>query len=135
VDVTDQIVVGAAVLRATSSSTSAVLAARRRRPAELAGGWEFPGGKVEAGESDADALVRECREELGVDIEVGSLLATTPIRAGLTLRVYQARLVIGSAEPAAGADHDELRWLGTDELWSVAWLEPDRPAVRRLQLS
>lgn len=107
-----------------------VLAARRRRPAELAGGWEFPGGKVEPGESETDAVARECREELEIDVEPGDFLAAAPIRAGLTLRAYLAGLT--GAQPAAGADHDALRWLHRDELDDIAWLPADRlllPAV------
>ena len=58
-------VVGAAIVRERR-----VLAARRRTPANLAGLWEFPGGKVEPGEAELAAVVRECREELGVSVAV-----------------------------------------------------------------
>jgi len=121
-----RVVVGAAILR-----DGRVLSARRSAPAALAGGWEFSGGKLEPGETPAAALVRECREELGVQIEVGALLAEAPIRDGLALAVYGARLVAG--EPRPLQDHDELRWLGPDELADVDWLAPDRPAVVRLR--
>jgi 8-oxo-dGTP diphosphatase len=116
------VVVGAAIVR-----DGRVLAARRSAPPELAGQWEFPGGKVEAGESERAALVRECREELGVDIEPGERLAEATIRPGLVLRLYRATLLTG--EPAALQDHDELRWLGADELDSVPWLPADRPLL------
>jgi 8-oxo-dGTP diphosphatase len=119
------VVVGAAIVRA-----GLVLAARRSAPAELAGCWEFPGGKVERGESDAAALTRECREELGVELEVGTLLAAAPVRDGVELRVY--RCVLRSGEPVALQDHDELRWLRPDQLAALDWLPPDRPAVLRL---
>ena len=120
-------VVGAAIVGA-----GRVLAARRVRPVALAGGWEFPGGKVEPGESDSDALVRELREELGVHVAVGALLgeaADGPIR----LRLYAVTVIRGDARPLQ--DHDELRWLTAAELASVAWLPIDAallPAVTDL---
>jgi 8-oxo-dGTP diphosphatase len=123
--VTDRVVVGAAIVRA-----GRVLAGRRRGPAELAGRWEFPGGSVEVGESDAVALARECREELAVEVAVGPLVGSSVIRPGLLLRVYRAELVAG--EPAGGPDHDELRWLGPAELGTVPWLPADRPIVAAL---
>jgi 8-oxo-dGTP diphosphatase len=116
------VVVGAAIVRA-----GRVLAARRSAPPELAGGWEFPGGKVEPGESDGTALARECREELGVSIVVAELLGTTELGPARELRVYRAELVSG--EPRALQDHDELRWLGAGELESVRWLPADRPLL------
>jgi 8-oxo-dGTP diphosphatase len=123
----EQVVVGAAIVR-----DERVLAARRSAPPELAGGWEFPGGKVEDAESDAGALVRECREELGVEIAVGELVAETTVRPGIVLRVYLAALVDGT--PTALQDHDELRWLGATELDGLAWLPADVPALAALRL-
>lgn len=123
VSVAPQIVVGAAIVR-----EGRLLAARRSAPSELAGGWELPGGKVEPGETETAALVRECREELGVEIGSGARVpGEWPLRAGLVLRVYLADLIAG--EPAPLEDHDELRWLGLDELDAVAWLPADLPAV------
>jgi 8-oxo-dGTP diphosphatase len=120
------IVVGAAIER-----DGRVLAARRSAPAQVAGGWEFPGGKVEPGETDAAALVRECREELGVGIDVGEPLADEQmITDGYVLRVYRALLTSG--EPTALQDHDELRWLAPAELAELPWLPADRAAVAAL---
>lgn len=123
------VVVAAAIVR-----DGRVLAARRTRPAELAGRWEFPGGKVEPGETDAAALVRECREELGVRVRVlhrvGPEIA---MPSGASLRCYHATLKGGSAEPRPGADHDALRWLGVEELHDVAWLPADRPLAEALR--
>lgn len=117
------IVVAAAIER-----DGRVLAARRSAPEPVAGRWEFPGGKVEPGESDAAALVRECREELGVGIDVGEPLADPqPITEGYELRVYRARLISG--EPVALQDHDALRWLPPEELPALPWLPADRAAV------
>jgi len=123
------VVVGAALL-----DQGRVLAARRSAPPEVAGGWEFPGGKVDPGESEREALVRECREELGVEVEpLGRLDGEQPLKTGYVLRLWSARLVSG--EPRALEDHDILRWLGPDELDDVAWLAADMPflpAVREL---
>jgi 8-oxo-dGTP diphosphatase len=104
-----------------------VLAARRSAPAALAGGWEFPGGKVEPGESPAAALARECREELGVRVAVGELLGTADVAPGIVLHVHVAGLIAGEPQPLE--DHDELRWLAADELEDVAWLPADRPLL------
>lgn len=114
-----QIVVAAAIVR-----DGRLLAARRSAPAELAGGWELPGGKLEPGETETEALVRECQEELGVTVRAG---ARVPgewwLRDDLLLRVYLATILDGDPQPLE--DHDELRWLGEAELFDVAWLPAD----------
>jgi 8-oxo-dGTP diphosphatase len=120
-----QVVVGAAIVR-----DGRVLAARRTRPAGAAGRWEFPGGKVEPGETDAGSLVREIAEELGARIAVERWLAgEVPIGERYLLRVAVAALEAGEPVPT---EHDELRWLGADELGTVDWLEPDRPFLTEL---
>lgn len=118
----ERVVVGAAIV-----SDGRVLAACRSAPVELAGGWEFPGGKVEDGESEADALVRECREELGVEVAVGRLIGTQSITDGVVLHVYLAEHLLGY--PEARLDHDEVRWLAADDLNSVGWLPADQPML------
>jgi 8-oxo-dGTP diphosphatase len=117
-------VVAAAIVRG-----GLVLAARRNRPADLAGGWEFPGGKVEPGEDESAALVRECHEELGVDVAVGPRVGVARDQA-IRLALYAASLDAG--EPMSGEDHDELRWLRPDQFGDVSWLPIDAellPAV------
>jgi 8-oxo-dGTP diphosphatase len=107
-----------------------VLAARRTRPPALAGGWEFPGGKVESGEDGPTALARELAEELGVRARIGARIG----RAGdghVVITLYAATVVDGVPTPIQ--DHDELRWVGPAELDEPAWLPVDRaliPAVR-----
>ncbi|MDN3239051.1 (deoxy)nucleoside triphosphate pyrophosphohydrolase [Glycomyces tritici] len=122
-----RVVVGAAI-----RAGHRILAAARAYPPELAGLWEFPGGKVEPDETEAEALARECREELGVEIAVGERvggdLATGNGR--YLLRVYFADLTEG--EPHA-KEHAELRWLAPGELDSVPWLPGNRPAVDTLR--
>jgi 8-oxo-dGTP diphosphatase len=123
------VVVGAALL-----DGGRLLAARRSAPPDLAGRWELPGGKVEAGERPEDALVRELREELGIDAEpVARVPGEWPLRTPYVLQVWTARLRPGSPEPRPLQDHDDLRWLTPAELWHVAWLDQDTPAVREIE--
>lgn len=118
------VVVGAALL-----SGGRLLAARRSAPPELAGRWELPGGKVEPGERPEHALVRELREELGVTARpVERVPGEFPLKPGYVMQVWTARLLAGTPETLE--DHDELRWLAPDEIWDVAWLEQDVPAVK-----
>ncbi|MFK3982944.1 (deoxy)nucleoside triphosphate pyrophosphohydrolase [Micromonospora sp. NPDC050397] len=123
-----RVIVGAAII-----AGGRVLGCARAKPPEVAGRWEFPGGKVESGESEIDALIRECAEELAVRIEVGDRVGgDVPLAHGrAVLRVYQARLV-GTDQPRL-LEHAELRWLAVDELASVPWLPADEPIVVALR--
>ncbi|MFC4058342.1 (deoxy)nucleoside triphosphate pyrophosphohydrolase [Planomonospora corallina] len=122
-----KVVVGAAIV----DGAGRVLAAQRADPPELAGGWEFPGGKVDPGEDDLTALVRECREELGVLIEAGEPVGGDwPLGTGRVLRVWLAAIVEG--EPEA-KEHSELRWLAPHELEDVTWLPADLPIARAVR--
>ncbi len=119
-------VVGAALVR-----DGRVLASRRTEPPHLAGFWEFPGGKVEVGESDVEALRRELREELVVEAAVGARLGPDVLLGDTgVLRVYLCRLLSG--EPVL-VDHDAHRWLGPDELTDVPWVPVDIAVVEALR--
>jgi 8-oxo-dGTP diphosphatase len=120
------------IVAAVIISGGRVLACERSAPPEVAGRWEFPGGKVEPGESDTDALVRECAEELGVRVEVGARVGPdVPLAHGrAVLRVFAVTLLDGD-EPRA-LEHTAMRWLAVDELDSVPWLPADTPIVREL---
>jgi 8-oxo-dGTP diphosphatase len=118
----NQIVVAGAII-----AGSKVLIAQRVRPPELAGLWELPGGKVAAGETDADALARELAEELGIDIAVGPRLGDDlALNETTTLRAYQASLIRGEPQPH---DHAALRWVSPSELRDVDWVPADRGFV------
>jgi 8-oxo-dGTP diphosphatase len=115
-------VVGAALVR-----DARVLAARRTSPERLAGLWEVPGGKVEPGETDEQALLRELEEELGVTVVVGERIGPELDLGGTAvMRVYLATL--GAGEPV-GHEHDALRWLSADELDEVPWIPADAPVL------
>ena len=125
-------VVGAALVDDLERPTR-LLAARRTEPSALAGGWEFPGGKVDPGEGHVEALHRELREELGVEVALGALVegplgGDWPLGNDYVIRVWLAKVVAGTPSPLE--DHDELRWLAHDELYAVPWLPADLPIVR-----
>lgn len=118
------------VVAAVIEHDDRVLACRRRPGKAAAGRWEFPGGKIEAGETAQEALVREIREELGVGIRVTGHL-TTDVTDGIRLVCLRARLVTDA--PVASTDHDALEWVALDGLGARDWADADRPAVRLLE--
>jgi 8-oxo-dGTP diphosphatase len=120
-------VVGAAII-----DGRLCLAAQRGPAMRLPGKWEFPGGKVEPGEPPAAALEREIREELGLDIAVGELLATGRARDAdllIVLDVYLATLRGGTLRLH---EHASARWLGADQLAALDWADADLPALTAL---
>jgi len=105
----------------------------RRRPGLVAGGlWEFPGGKLEDGESPERGLRRELEEEFGVGARIGEFLCAVPFSgptASFKLVVYRAELL---GDDFRLTDHDEVRWLGPDEMDETLFSKPDRPVVLML---
>jgi len=121
-----QIVVAGALIEGSS-----LLVAQRARPPELAGFWELPGGKVAAGESDAAALARELREELGLEVAVGARLGVdVALNAATTLRAY---LVTHTDGELHANDHRALRWISVDELEDLPWVPADRTWLAELK--
>jgi 8-oxo-dGTP diphosphatase len=109
-----------------------LLAQQRAYPPEAAGRWELPGGRVEPAESAVAALVRECREELAVEIvPMTQLGADLILPGGGVLRVYRTRLANPAATPVA-VEHAALRWVDALELAELDWLEADRALVPAL---
>ncbi|MET1035802.1 MAG: NUDIX domain-containing protein [Arthrobacter sp.] len=130
-------IVGAAIVDSLDAPRR-LLAARRTRPAAYAGQWEFPGGKVEPGESCEDALLRELDEELGVSARLGKelegpLAEGWPLTGTAAMRVWFA--AVASGQPRPLQDHDQLRWVGIDsaELLELEWIPADRPIVLALR--
>ncbi len=112
------------------------LACRRRQGLSAEGLWEFPGGKIESGESPAEAIEREIREELSCEIEVLEELWRDDTEQGdRIIRLICMKATLRGDYPAGSSDHDEMRWVDSAELANLRWAKPDLPAVSRLMLS
>ena len=128
------LIVAAAIVDSVDAP-SMLLAAQRSYPPELAGLWEFPGGKREADETPEEGVAREIREELGCDIELGPRVRSTfpdgdgPLaRPGLVMRLWLAR-VCGEGVPRLGESHSEIRWVPLGEAQNLPWIPADRDIV------
>ncbi len=126
-----RILVAAGLIRGAQADR--YLLRRRLKGSHLAGSWEFPGGKVELGESPPDALVRELREELGVEVRVGEIFAVGhhvyPERE-VVLLVYECELVAGEPQALEVAD---FAWFTAAEVCALDLPPADRPVVERLR--
>ncbi len=122
-------VVGAAIIDARGR----ILAARRGPSMSLAGKWEFPGGKMEVGETPQESLRRELDEELGIDVAVAEFVARGFAAADsgrrVCLDIYRCDWLSGELDPI---EHDEIRWMKVDELDTLDWARADLPAVEAL---
>lgn len=107
--------------------------ATQRGYGEFKGGWEFPGGKIEAGESPEEALIREIKEELEMDIKVGTLIDTVEYdypSFHLSMDCFFAGILQGT--PLL-KEHEAAKWLTRDGLDSVDWLPADQGLIEKLK--
>ncbi|PPF40362.1 MULTISPECIES: (deoxy)nucleoside triphosphate pyrophosphohydrolase [unclassified Pseudoclavibacter] len=110
-----------------------VLACRRGSDKSGAGSWEFPGGKVEPGETHEVALAREISEELSIQVNVLELVdrsRTTLQDVTIDLSCYFVEAL--ETEPSSSTDHDLLRWVPISQLAALEWAKPDLPTVGAL---
>jgi 8-oxo-dGTP diphosphatase len=122
-------VVGAVIM----NDAEEILCAKRSKTMSLAGLWEFPGGKIEPGESPREALVREIQEELGCTVEIGAFVTSCTHEYPhviVTLDTYFARIMDGTPTPS---EHEQLKWLRVDQLNTLDWAPADIPTVLKLE--
>lgn len=126
--------VAAAIIRARNEKGEPVIFATQRGYGDFKGGWEFPGGKIEEGETPQQALVREIREELETEISVGELLDTVEYdypAFHLSMNCFWAEIISGDL---VLKEHEAARWLTKDELNSVEWLPADIELVEKIRV-
>lgn len=125
----------AAVIKATNENGEPIIFATQRGYGDFKGGWEFPGGKIEDGETPQEALVREIREELDTEIVVGELIETIEYdypSFHLSMDCFWAEIVSGDL---VLKEHEAAKWLTKDELGTVEWLPADITLVESVSKS
>ena len=122
----------AAVIKATNEKGDPMIFATQRGYGDFKGGWEFPGGKIEEGETPKEALVREIKEELETEIAVGELIDTIEYdypTFHLSMDCFWAEIVSGDL---VLKEHEAAKWLTRDELNSVEWLPADVTLIEKV---
>ena len=122
-----------AVTAALLMQAGRILIARRPAGDRLAGAWEFPGGKIESGETPRVCLQRELYEEFGIQARIGSFFDRADYHYDhMTVRllVYRAEIEDGELKPTA---HDAVRWVTPEQMGQFRFAPADRPIVARLQ--
>ena len=123
----------AAVIKAVNEKDETIIFATQRGYGELQGGWEFPGGKIENGETPQEALKREIMEELDTEISVGKLIDTIEYdypKFHLSMDCFWCQLIRGNLELLEAA---EARWLTKETLKSVDWLPADSGLIEKIE--
>ena len=125
----------AAVIKAENENGEPIIFATQRGYGEFKGGWEFPGGTIEEGDTPQEALVREIKEELETEISVGELIDTIEYdypTFHLSMDCFWAEVVSGDL---VLTEHEAAKWLTKDELDSVEWLPADVGLLEKIQIS
>ena len=123
----------AAIIKAVNDNGEPIVFATQRGYGDLRGGWEFPGGKIEEGETPREALKREIMEELETEITVGELIDTIEYdypTFHLSMDCFWAEIVSGDL---VLIEHKAAKWLTKDELDSVDWLPADITLIDKIR--
>ena len=124
----------AAVIKATNEKGDPMIFATQRGYGDFKGGWEFPGGKIEEGETPREALIREIREELETEIAVGKLIDTIEYdypTFHLSMDCFWAEIVSGDL---VLKEHEAAKWLTKDKLDTVEWLPADVALIEKVRV-
>ncbi len=122
----------AAVIKAVNEQGKEIILATQRGYGEFKGGWEFPGGKLEEGETPQEALIREIKEELDADIVVGDLIDIVEYdypTFHLSMKCFWCEL---RSEHLVLNEHEDAKWLSKDQLGTVSWLPADVTLVQKI---
>ena len=122
----------AAIIKAVNENGETIIFATQRGYGDFKGGWEFPGGKIESGETPQEALKREIIEELDTEVSVGELMDTVEYdypQFHLSMDCFWCQIVRGNL---VLKEHEAARWLTKDELNNVEWLPADITLLRKL---
>ena len=122
----------AAVIKAVNESGEQIVFATQQGYGEFKGGWEFPGGKIEAGETAQEALKREIMEELDTEIEVGKLIDTIEYdypEFHLSMDCFWCEIIKGKL---VLKEHEAARWLTRNQLADVKWLPADVKLIEKI---
>lgn len=125
----------AAVIKATNENGEPIIFATQRGYGDFKGGWEFPGGKIEEGETPQEALKREIMEELDTEISVGELIDTVEYdypTFHLSMDCFWCGIVKGDL---VLKEHEAARWLDKEKIYSVEWLPADISLIEKIALS
>ena len=123
----------AAVIKAVNESGETIIFATQRGYGEFKGGWEFPGGKIEVGETPQEALKREIMEELDTEISVGELIDTIEYdypEFHLSMDCFWCEIVKGDL---VLKEHEDARWLTKEQLDDVEWLPADITLIEKIR--
>lgn len=123
----------AAIIKSINGDNHPIIFATQRGYGDFAGGWEFPGGKIEEGETPQEALVREIKEELDTVVLVGDLIDTIEYdypTFHLSMDCFWCEIVSGDL---VLKEHEAAKWLKKDELDSVEWLPADITLIEKIK--
>lgn len=123
----------AAIIKAVNENGETIIFATQRGYGDFKGGWEFPGGKIESGETPQEALKREIIEELDTEVSVGELMDTVEYdypQFHLSMDCFWCQIVRGNL---VIKEHEAARWLTKDELNNVEWLPADITLIEKIR--
>ena len=129
----EKVRVTAAIIKSYTPDNQPIIFATQRGYGDFAGGWEFPGGKIEEGETPQEALVREIKEELDTKIKVGDLIDTIEYdypTFHLSMDCFWCEIVSGDL---VLKEHEAAKWLTKDALDSVEWLPADITLIEKIK--